>query len=374
MRERLQWLTPGDDERLRDWARRLAPYAVVTVVLLALLVGVGAWVYFDSLAYGPTESPAAVESEYDVTVESGYGGYVVRPDDQPPDGERAGLVFYPGGRVEPGSYVHTLAPLAERGVTVVVPGVPLNLAVLDSDAASPVVSNENGIDSWYVGGHSLGGAMACRYANGNADRVDGVVLAASYCDVNVSDSGLATVAITGTRDGVLNRERFEANRRFLPADATFVSVEGMNHAQFGNYGAQDGDGEATISTTTAHERVVAALVDWLCAEGEAVGCEDGGRLGRPAGAELDITAARAVRVGGLDVERSQWAGPDLNRGYSVPNAEGYQATPPARAYKSVLSWVKRFVPPRSTQMPHSAAMPSVVTTANISCNGVPTRV
>ncbi|MFD1646693.1 alpha/beta hydrolase [Haloarchaeobius litoreus] len=272
MRDRLRRLTPADDERYRDWARRLAPYAVAVVVLLVLLAGAGAWVYFDSLAYGPTESPSAVESAYDVTVESGYGGYVVRPDDQPPAGERVGLVFYPGGRVEPGAYVHTLAPLAERGVTVVVPGVPLNLAVLDSDAASAPIAREDGVDSWYVGGHSLGGAMACRYANGNSGRIDGLVLAASYCDVNVSDSGLATMAITGTRDGVLNRERFESNRRLLPPDATFVSVEGMNHAQFGNYGAQEGDDEATISTASAHERVVAAVVDWLCAEGEAVAC------------------------------------------------------------------------------------------------------
>ncbi|WP_440990388.1 alpha/beta hydrolase [Haloarchaeobius baliensis] len=272
MRDRLRWLTPADEERYRDWARRLAPYAVGLVVLAGLLLGVGAWVYFDYLAYGPTESPSAVESEYDVTVESGYGGYVVRPADQPPAGERVGLVFYPGGRVEPGAYVHTLAPLAERGVTVVVPGTPLNLAVLDSDAASPVIAGEDGVDSWYVGGHSLGGAMACRYANGNPGRVDGLVLAASYCDVDVSDTGLTTLAITGTRDGVLNRERFESNRRFLPDDATVVSVEGMNHAQFGNYGTQDGDDEATISTATAHERVVAALVEWLCAAGEAVGC------------------------------------------------------------------------------------------------------
>ncbi|MFC4405251.1 alpha/beta hydrolase [Haloarchaeobius iranensis] len=280
MRDRLGWLRPADDERYRDWARRLAPYAAVVVVLAVLLAGVGAWVYFDYLAYGPTEPPSAVESEYAVTVESGYGGYVIRPDDQPPAGDRVGLVFYPGGRVEPGSYVHTLAPLAERGVTIVVPGMPLNLAVLDSDAAHAPIASEDGVDAWYVGGHSLGGAMACRYANGNTDRVDGLVLAASYCDVNVSDSGLATVAITGSRDGVLNRERFESNRRFLPTDATFVSVQGMNHGQFGSYGRQEGDGEATISTATAHERVVAALVDWLCAEGESVGCanQTGGRF------------------------------------------------------------------------------------------------
>lgn len=272
MRERLRRLTPDEDERLRDWARRLAPYAVVALVLALVLVGVGAWVYFDYLAYGPTEPPSAVESGYDVTVESGYGGYVIRPDDQPPTGERVGLVFYPGGRVEPGAYVHTLAPLAERGVTVVVPGVPLNLAVLDSDAAGPVIAGEDGVDSWYVGGHSLGGAMACRYVNGHAGRLDGLVLGASYCDVDVSESGLAVLAVTGTRDGVLNRDTFESNRRFLPDDATFVSVEGMNHGQFGNYGHQEGDTEPTISTATAHERVVAALVDWLCAEGEAIGC------------------------------------------------------------------------------------------------------
>ena len=33
----------------------------------------------------------------------------------------------------------------------------------------------------------------------------------------------------------------------LPADTEWITIEGGNHAQFGDYGVQDGDGEATIS-------------------------------------------------------------------------------------------------------------------------------
>ena len=33
----------------------------------------------------------------------------------------------------------------------------------------------------------------------------------------------------------------------LPADAQFVVIEGGNHSQFGNYGLQPGDNEATIT-------------------------------------------------------------------------------------------------------------------------------
>ncbi|WP_435334578.1 alpha/beta fold hydrolase [Haloarchaeobius sp. TZWWS8] len=258
---------------MRAHLRRYAPYAVLAVVVLLALSLAGAYVYFDVLAYHAEEPVSAVEAEHEVTVEPAHGGYVIRDSDSAP--ETVGLVFYPGGRVAPDAYLETLAPLAaQHDVTVYVPGMPLNLAVLDADRANTVIEADETVTDWYVGGHSLGGAMACRYAANHGDRVDGLLLAASYCDVDVSGSELSVLTVTGTRDGVLNRDRFEEARTNLPADARFVAIEGMNHSQFGNYGGQSGDSRGTVSTGAAHERFVEAIAEWLCAAEEEVVCGD----------------------------------------------------------------------------------------------------
>jgi hypothetical protein len=42
-----------------------------------------------------------------------------------------------------------------------------------------------------------------------------------------------------------------------------VVLEGGNHAQFGSYGPQRGDGTATLSASEQQERTRAALREWL---------------------------------------------------------------------------------------------------------------
>jgi len=192
------------------------------------------------------------------------GGYVVAPANRSGDGPRVGLVFYAGGRVHPDAYVPSLAAVAaEPNVTVYLPTFPGNLAVLDQDRADDVVDAHPEIDRWYVGGHSLGGSMACRYANDNPDRVEGLLLFASYCDRDVSDTDLDVLSVTGAEDAVLNREEYEASRSNLPDDAVHVELEGVNHSGFGGYVGQP-DGEPSGTTfETAHDRLASAVVPWL---------------------------------------------------------------------------------------------------------------
>ena len=45
----------------------------------------------------------------------------------------------------------------------------------------------------------------------------------------------------------LNRKKLEQGRSFLPENAVLTEIPGGNHAQFGDYGAQQGDGNASIS-------------------------------------------------------------------------------------------------------------------------------
>ena len=45
----------------------------------------------------------------------------------------------------------------------------------------------------------------------------------------------------------MNRESYEKNRANLPANTIELILDGGCHAQFGNYGPQDGDGVPTLS-------------------------------------------------------------------------------------------------------------------------------
>ena len=233
--------------------------ALLVGAILALVVVVAGGVYLGTPHHGSDGSVASVKSNPNVAVSEHSGTYVLAPA---AGNATTGLVFYPGGRVHPDAYLATLAPLAERaGVRVVVPGMPLNLAVLDSGAAGQYVTNES-VDRWYVGGHSLGGAMACRYAADNPNAVDGVVLYAAYCDRDISDTELTALSVTGSADTVLDRETYESNREHLPENATVRELP-LNHSQFGSYRGQRGDSPSNVSYAAVHDRLANVTVSWL---------------------------------------------------------------------------------------------------------------
>ena len=160
--------------------------------------------------------------------------------------DNVGLIFYPGGKVAVEAYAPLMKSLAEEGITCVLLEMPLNLAVLDNDVAERIDEILPDVDRWYVGGHSLGGAMAASYAAEHVEEVEGLILLAAYSTKDLTNSGLDVISIYGSEDQVLNRQSYEENRKNLPDDAVEVIIEGGNHAQFGDYGVQEGDGTATI--------------------------------------------------------------------------------------------------------------------------------
>lgn len=240
--------------------RRQGKRLFVWLVAFAIVASAAGLVYFGSPHTAIPGSVDAVEDDPAVSLERADGAVVLRPT----EGEsEVGLVFYPGGRVHPEAYVATLAPLArEANATVVIPEMPLNLAVLDQNAAGPAMDRYDP-DRWVVGGHSLGGVMACRYAASNPDRVAGVALVASYCDQNIAERDLAVLSVTGEADTVLDRDSYRANLANLPTDATVVTLPGVNHTQFGAYRGQRGDEPSGTSYAVAHRRLANVTVPWV---------------------------------------------------------------------------------------------------------------
>lgn len=66
-----------------------------------------------------------------------------------------------------------------------------------------------------------------------------------------------------SEDGVLNREKYEADRTNLPQDTTETIIDGDCHAGFGSYGAQKGDGAPVISAEEQQQQTADALAAWI---------------------------------------------------------------------------------------------------------------
>jgi hypothetical protein len=232
-------------------------------VLPALLIlgGVAFTLWASAAATPMPEALAALDSDASVQVETDPW-LAFRPVDLDPT---VGLILYPGGRVDPRAYAPAARALAEEGYLVVIVPMPLNLAVFASGRAAEVMAAFPGIERWAVGGHSLGGAMAANFAHDHAEAARGLVLWAAYPagGDDLSGYGLAVSSISGTLDGLATPDKIEASRPLLPPDTQWTAIEGGNHAQFGWYGPQSGDNEATISREEQQAQIIAATLQLL---------------------------------------------------------------------------------------------------------------
>lgn len=176
-------------------------------------------------------------------------------------GEESALVFYPGAKVEYTAYVPLLYRAAEQGLDCFLVKMPCNLAFLGQNKAEDIRTAYE-YDHWYLAGHSLGGAMAAVYASEHLDEWDGLVLLAAYPTKTLKEDAFSVLSIYGSEDGVLNREKLDTGRKYMPDDYSELCIDGGNHAWFGNYGEQKGDNTAAITHEEQQERTVDAMLQW----------------------------------------------------------------------------------------------------------------
>lgn len=217
----------------------------ILMIICLLLLGAAASVciYVSNYYTASPEAHTALQSDEVITVTVQENGNIIFAPETP----HSALIFYPGGKVEHIAYAPLLHTLAEEGWLCVLVEMPFRLAVLDKDAAEGIPEQFPHIDNWYIGGHSLGGAMAASYAAEHAETFTGLVLLAAYSTADLSQSGLRTYTLYGSEDGVLDRTKYEEYRTNLPEDTIELVIDGGCHAYFGDYGSQAGDGEPAIS-------------------------------------------------------------------------------------------------------------------------------
>ncbi len=230
---------------------------VAVVLVLALLIG-----YQQFVSPFPVLPEAREALTPDDQVEVSSEPYLVfRPAAAEP---RAGLVFYSGARVEPTAYAPFGRALAAQGYLVAIPKLPFNFAFLGVSTANDVLVDFPEVDTWVVGGHSLGGAMAASYAD-RTERIDGLLLVAAFpgSSLDMSNRSLHTTVVYGNRDELATPDEVLEAADRLPEDAEFVLVPGANHAQFGWYGTQANDGQADLGRRDQQAEMVRAAAALL---------------------------------------------------------------------------------------------------------------
>jgi pimeloyl-ACP methyl ester carboxylesterase len=231
-------------------------------IVLFFAIATAGFLAWANTPLGPM--PEALEAlQPDADVQVTEEGWIVF---QPPGTQAdTGLILYPGGRVDPRAYAPIARAIAEQGYLVVIVPMPLNLAVLGAERAQDVIAAYPEIEHWAIGGHSLGGAMAARFAYQHPGLIQGLALWAAYpaSSDDLSGQSLDVLSIVGSEDGLGTDEGVEETRQLLPDSTQFIVIAGGNHAQFGWYGDQSGDNPAIISRSEQQSQILDATLALL---------------------------------------------------------------------------------------------------------------
>ena len=232
----------------KSWKKRVIPMAILLFIVMA-----GCLWYINDYYKSDESVQQYLQTDSVVRIEKIQNGLYM---DGP--GTEDALIFYPGAKVEYTAYAPLMHQLAEKGTDVFLIKMPCNLAFLGMDQADSIMETYE-YQRWYLGGHSLGGAMAASYAAEHTDDLEGLILLAAYPTDTLQAESFSVISLYGSEDGVLNMEKVEEGRDYMPADYTEICIEGGNHAQFGNYGVQKGDGESLISVEEQQRQTVEAI-------------------------------------------------------------------------------------------------------------------
>ena len=172
-------------------------------------------------------------------------------------GNDTALIFYPGAKVEYTSYLPLFTEISQHNIDCFIVEMPFNIAMLNENAADDIINNYN-YTNYYMSGHSLGGVVASSYIN-HTNNTDGLILFAGY---PTEEIGKPVLSIYGSEDKVLNMEKYDESKALMK-NLTEIIIKGGNHAQFGNYGIQEGDGVAKITSEKQQDKVTAEIIEFI---------------------------------------------------------------------------------------------------------------
>jgi hypothetical protein len=233
------------------------------VLLTVLILGLGAALVWLRPFPASGAATAALANDEAVTVSESSDLLTFMPRATP----QVGLIFYPGARVAPRAYAVIGHSLAARGVATFIIKLPYDIAFFAPDRPTAIIAAHPEIRTWAIGGHSLGGVVASSYAAAHTETIGGLLLYASYpaSDLSAELTNVGVLSLSGTNDGLATPAKVEQSRPNLPPSTDYRAINGSVHAYFGDYGAQPGDGQPTISRDEAQGQIIGASADFLLA-------------------------------------------------------------------------------------------------------------
>ena len=229
---------------------------LITAAVSMILIAAVLFAYLEVYYHADGEVKKYLKSGSGVKVSESKDAYFF---DGP--GSESAVVFYPGAKVEETSYAPLMFRLARQGTDCFLLKLPFRMAIFEPNAADDVTLAYD-YDHWYLMGHSLGGIVAAEYDAKNTEETDGVILLASYPTVPVPNSE-RLLSIYGTNDGCLSRNEYRESKGLWPRNRSELIIRGGNHAGFGYYGPQKGDGEAEISPYEQQSWTVDSIVKFV---------------------------------------------------------------------------------------------------------------
>lgn len=243
-------------------ARRVWRVVRIVWIVLGLSSALVLWWGFNAtdLPPGTLTSDARVE----IVRATDTINFRPRPDDP----ARPGLIFFPGGLVQPNAYAPMARRLAEQGHHVVIVRLPYRLAPTRAYQQFVFETATQTLTSpprpWVIGGHSRGGKLAAVFASEHPNQIAGLALIGTTHprdrDLSALPRCVPVVKISGTHDGIAPAEAMDESRHNLPPHTAYVAIEGGNHTQFGHYRYQLLDRRPAIDRETQQRQLVEALL------------------------------------------------------------------------------------------------------------------
>ena len=223
---------------------------IILIIILIIMLGFG--IYVSDYSHSDSTALSYINGSENVSVTHASNGLFIDGK-----GNDTALIFYPGAKVEYSAYLPLMNQIAAQGVDVYLVQMPFNLAFFGQNIADDIIKNSN-YSHYIMSGHSLGGVAASGYASKHD--VDGLVLLAAYPSEEIDKP---TLSIYGSEDKVLNLKSYNDAKPLIKANFTEHIINGGNHAQFGNYGLQKGDGNAGINSTLQQNETASEIINFI---------------------------------------------------------------------------------------------------------------
>lgn len=236
----------------RRWSKKTKAIIFIVVGVVAAALA-GFIIYYSSPMRAETKELTAVKNMATIRFTDAPNAIVLTPLSS----FKKGIVLYPGDRIEPAAYAYKMSQVVQSGVAVVIVKMPLHMAALDLRSPSEFTALEPSVMDWYVAGHSSGSGRACQIARDGA-QFKGLILLGAYCPGDASGAGMPVLDIIGAQDKLATGDKTR-----MPPTTQFKSVDGLNHAGFGDYGRHPGDGESSVADAEVLKQITQLITSFV---------------------------------------------------------------------------------------------------------------